>query len=201
MVCNQVLQCQYLIKLVILHSWLSLATKNPQKILNFIISDPLFNEKIYDIPIKTVPHALSQMTKIAFNLCYAIMLSHYTHQINFISQKTGFLVDDLYKLYSHLYLYHGNIDFFCLDIQQSTVNCVKELDNFFKENDCLKYRFSKKQIECIQLIRKGLTAKQAARVLGISYRTYEWYTAEIRQKLECNNQRELMFKLSNLNIR
>jgi DNA-binding CsgD family transcriptional regulator len=176
---------------------ISLSTKNSQKCLDSTISDPFFTEKVYEIHIKTVSHALSKLSGIRFNICYAIVLSHYTNNVNIISQKTGFLVDELHKLYSHLYLYGNNIDFFCLDIQQTTVDCVKNLNHFLKQSDSLKYKFSKKQRECIELIKKGLTAKQAARVLKISHRTYEWYTSEIRHKLECNNQRELIFKLSN----
>src|ERR1700722_16008956 len=150
-------------------SLLGLSSQGNQRHFDSIISDSYFTEKIYDIHIKTVSHALSKMTGIAFNICYAIVLSHYTNNVNIMSQKTGFLVDDLHRLYSHLYLYGNNIDFFCLDIQQTTVNCVKDLNNYLKQSDSLKYKFSKKQRECIELIKKGLTAKQAARVLKISH--------------------------------
>ena len=182
-------------------SVMALSSKGNQQHFDSIVNIPFFTEKIYGIHIKTVSHSLSKLSGLSFNLCYALVLSHYTNNVNVISKKTGFLVDDLNKLYSHLYLYHNNIDFFCLDIQQTTVNSVKDLNKFFKESGSLKYKFSNKQLECIGLIKKGLTAKQAARVLKISPRTFEWYTGELKQKLECNNQRELIFKLSNLNMR
>jgi DNA-binding CsgD family transcriptional regulator len=183
-----------------LTSWVSLATQNSEKDFSSIINDPFFSEKVYDIHIKTISYKLSDMTGIEFNFCYAIVLSQYTRHINSISKKTGLLVDDLKKLFGDLYLSCNEVDFSYWDIQKNSVNGLKTLFDSLEDNSYLICKFSKRQLDCINLIKKGLTVKRGAKELGISPRTYEGYAKDIRQKLNCSTQRELMFKLSNYNV-
>jgi DNA-binding CsgD family transcriptional regulator len=46
--------------------------------------------------------------------------------------------------------------------------------------------------ECLSLIAKGYTAKEVARVLGLSFRTVEEYINRIKNKLGCFSRRELI---------
>jgi len=184
----------------VLTSWISLSINNSENKLNTLMKAPGFIEHVYDMHIKTAAHTLSKVNGIEFNLCHAVVLSQYINKVEGIAEKTGFLVCDLQKLFSRLYLSYNNFDFSYLDAQQAAGLNVKGLNDYLKANGVLKCKFSKRERDCVELIKKGLTAKQAARVLGISHRTYEWYTNEIRQKLNCTNQRELVFKLSSYRI-
>ena len=183
-----------------LTSWVSLATKNSEKDFSSIIRDPFFSDKVYDIHIKTISYKLSDMTGIEFSFCYAVVLSQYTRKINEISEKTGFLVDDLKKLFGDLYISCNEIDFSFWNLEENSLNEIKNVFYSLEDNAYLACKFSKRQLDCIKLIKKGLAVKRGAKELGISPRTYEGYTKDIRQKLNCSTQRELMFKLSNYNI-
>jgi DNA-binding CsgD family transcriptional regulator len=178
-----------------LTSWISLSIQNCQNYLDSIINEPNFYEKIYDFHINVITKTLSNMTGIEFNICYAIVLSQYTNNVNLISQKTGFLTNDLYELFGNLYLFYNTLDLSRLCLFDNSVQGIKIISGFLKENYLLNHTFSKRQLDCIQLIKKGLSVKVTAKNLGISPKTYESYTREIRQKLNCSNQRELIFKL------
>lgn len=181
-------------------SWISLAVNSSDRHFNGLIYTPDFSENVYNIHIKTSAYTLSRVTGIEFNICYAMVLSQYTTRIQSISEKTGFLVCDLQRLFSRLYLSYNKYDLSYLDAQQAAGLNVKGLHDCLKADDVLKYKFSKRQRECIELLKKGLTAKQAARILGISPRTYEWYISDLKQRLNCSNQRELIFNLSQVII-
>ncbi len=53
---------------------------------------------------------------------------------------------------------------------------------------------SKRQIECIALLMKGMSAKDTARILNLSPRTIEDYLIAARNKLYCANQAELIMR-------
>lgn len=52
--------------------------------------------------------------------------------------------------------------------------------------------FSPRERSCINYLLKGKTAKEIARHLSLSYRTIEYYLANIRDKTGCRNKYELI---------
>ena len=46
--------------------------------------------------------------------------------------------------------------------------------------------------QCLKGVLKGETAKETAKVLGLSFRTVEFYLENIKRKLECHGKRELL---------
>lgn len=53
-------------------------------------------------------------------------------------------------------------------------------------------RLSKREYECINLIVQGYTAKESAKILGLSHRTIEEYIIRIKNKLGCSTRHELI---------
>lgn len=51
---------------------------------------------------------------------------------------------------------------------------------------------SKRELECVFLQLRGYSAKQTAELLGLSKRTVEYYTDNIKAKLGCINKTELL---------
>lgn len=58
-----------------------------------------------------------------------------------------------------------------------------------------KSELSPSQIECIYYIICGMTAKQIAQKMGLSYRTIEGHSKAIRDKLDCANRSEIVSKV------
>jgi len=57
-----------------------------------------------------------------------------------------------------------------------------------------KIMLSRREIECLQCLLDGLTAKDTAKLLFLSKRTVETYIANIKYKLDCRKKGEI-FKL------
>lgn len=62
-----------------------------------------------------------------------------------------------------------------------------------KENNN-NFGLSKQQIECLHHLVKGMTAKQTAKRMGLSYRTVEFYIENIKAKLSCTSRVDLIEK-------
>jgi DNA-binding CsgD family transcriptional regulator len=62
-----------------------------------------------------------------------------------------------------------------------------------------KIKFSKRENECLQYLMAGMTAKETAKELGISYRTVEEYIENMKIKTESANKYELIVKIKNFN--
>ncbi len=63
---------------------------------------------------------------------------------------------------------------------------------FFKFNSDTQVRISEQQAICLKHLAKGLSAKEMAREMGISYRTVEVYIAQLKEKLECDSSKDLI---------
>ncbi len=61
-----------------------------------------------------------------------------------------------------------------------------------------KTQLSSRETECTYYLLKGLSAKEIAKILGLSYRTVELHLINIRKKLNCNKTSTLILKLINL---
>lgn len=64
------------------------------------------------------------------------------------------------------------------------------LDSLLKEEKLL----TKRQLDCLFYLVKGMTAKQIAKKLDLSHRTIEHYIDAIKIKLKCENRRDLISK-------
>ncbi|EKD70592.1 MAG: transcription regulator protein, LuxR family [uncultured bacterium] len=61
-------------------------------------------------------------------------------------------------------------------------------------HDCFKSALSQKEIKVIELTANGKTAKEVARLLGVSFRTVESHLHNMKLKLNCINTKELIQK-------
>lgn len=50
------------------------------------------------------------------------------------------------------------------------------------------------QLECLRYLARGMTAKQIAKVLGLSNRTVEFYLENIKDKFKCESKSDLISK-------
>lgn len=57
------------------------------------------------------------------------------------------------------------------------------------ETDFLTLR----QYDCLYYLIKGMTAKEIANILGLSYRTVQDHFERIKQKFNCHRRSELIF--------
>jgi DNA-binding CsgD family transcriptional regulator len=78
----------------------------------------------------------------------------------------------------------------------------KAKKEFFKRLSITHQLHLKKQVplnaaeqECLYYYLNGFSAKEAAKVLGFSFRTIETYIANLKIKLNCHNKKELRNKL------
>lgn len=60
--------------------------------------------------------------------------------------------------------------------------------------------FTSRELECLQWIIDGLTAKQIARQMHISYRTVEAYVQSLKNKMKCHSKIQLISKVLKLLI-
>ncbi|MCW8450455.1 helix-turn-helix transcriptional regulator [Legionella quinlivanii] len=58
-------------------------------------------------------------------------------------------------------------------------------------------RLSKRELECSSALLNGMRVKEIARMLGLSVRTIEFYIQNMKNKLRCSSQIELVLKLAN----
>lgn len=179
-----------------LTAWLSLSCKSTQKYLNDLMGDPLFNQKINEIHINTVSKILSNLSGLQDYICKAIVLSNYNNKIEDISKNTGIMINDLCKIFAKLYLNDKNLDFYQVDIKSDDLKNIGEIKSLINDNKIINIKLSKRQLDCINLIKRGCTIKTGARILNISNRTFEGYTTALRQQFNCSNLRELIFKLN-----
>jgi DNA-binding CsgD family transcriptional regulator len=73
----------------------------------------------------------------------------------------------------------------------------EELEEKFSDKK-IKYKFSRRQLECISLLVKGFTAKEIADQLHLSFRTVESYIELMKKKLNCKNKTELVIRLMSI---
>lgn len=79
-----------------------------------------------------------------------------------------------------------------LEISLELINNIRSV--FFNRN----FLLSKREEDCVYYLLKGLSAKEIAQKLNISYRTVEFYIKTLKEKLECNKTSSLIVKLLDL---
>ena len=55
--------------------------------------------------------------------------------------------------------------------------------------------FTKRELETLKWLMRQCTVKQAARHMGLSHRTVEFYVKNVRSKLDCKNKHRLLKKI------
>lgn len=83
----------------------------------------------------------------------------------------------------------------CLNMSQDSVNAFQELKRFYSNTTVNGIKLSQRELECINYIYRGKTAKEIARLLNISRRTVESHISHIKAKLNCRTKAELLDKL------
>lgn len=83
------------------------------------------------------------------------------------------------------------------DWQQNTLKfaSVNIIDKFTFLASIYGYSFTRRELDCIPLLLKGLSAKQIALHLEISFRTVEVYINNLKYKTKTTNKSELIFLL------
>lgn len=90
-----------------------------------------------------------------------------------------------------------------IDISQKTRSDffkMTNIDRFFLFNQDENLYLTKREAECVTYMIDGATAKQTAKILGISFRTVESYIQQIKEKLKCSSKEELISLLIESNI-
>jgi DNA-binding CsgD family transcriptional regulator len=65
---------------------------------------------------------------------------------------------------------------------------------------CKKDNLSKRQLDCLIYLAKGMTAKETSKILNLSCRTIEYYIAILKDKLNCKSKSDLIKKALTLEI-
>jgi len=63
---------------------------------------------------------------------------------------------------------------------------------FFKHKTDIPVRLSEQQAICLKYLSNGQSAKKIARLMDISHRTVEVYIAQLKERLECNSNKDLV---------
>jgi len=82
-----------------------------------------------------------------------------------------------------------------------SIKPILKINEFLKEIQLLEknelhYHLTKREIECANLLAEGRSYKEIARAYGLSPRTVEEHSYNIRSKLGCKNKSELIALLS-----
>ena len=70
----------------------------------------------------------------------------------------------------------------------------------FRDLAPLPTALTRRQMECMQLVRNGLTSKQIARELGISPRTVDQHIAAVIELLQVNNRMAAVTRLQEIEL-
>ena len=62
-------------------------------------------------------------------------------------------------------------------------------------------KLSLREIECLSLYLNSKSAKSIANLLGLSYRTAEFYIANAKSKMSCTNKQQLVDRIIDLNLK
>jgi len=71
----------------------------------------------------------------------------------------------------------------------------KQVEMFYLGEDYPGIYFTKREVECLIHLLEGHTLVSAARVMGLSPRTVEFYVKNMRLKMGVNNKTELVKRI------
>ncbi len=69
---------------------------------------------------------------------------------------------------------------------------IKWKTGYWVIKDENRYHISNREKQCVDLLLAGYSMKVIANILGISYRTTEYYVSNTRDKLNCPNKASLV---------
>lgn len=76
------------------------------------------------------------------------------------------------------------------DFSPNELNFIDQLIENNKPKN--PFKLTPREQQCLELIVSGLSAKEIARVMNISYRTVEFHVANMKEKMGCKNKAEMI---------
>tara|TARA_R110002126_G_scaffold116140_4_gene255394 strand:+ start:8723 stop:9526 length:804 start_codon:yes stop_codon:yes gene_type:complete len=128
--------------------------------------------------------------------------SFYLDNLSFLKKFILYFREQAFKLFEHSDLIKftefKNLKY--INNQNKENNHLIKINKlYFYIGNKLKY-FTKREVDCIIYLLKGLPAKTAADKLNISKRTYDAHIENIKFKLVCNKNSEIIFIIATLGL-
>ncbi len=158
---------------------------NVQKIIMI-----LFDKK-YFVPPKPLGEHIQQILVIILKLT-SKKLFGWSH--NLIDYLNKIALSDLLDLMKQL------IVFLFTDEKLSNKFSAHTSEMVLSSTTKKKYLTPREQ-QCLDLYLRGLSAKETAKTLDVSYRTVEYYLARIKKKFNCKNLREIFYNFPTVDFK
>jgi DNA-binding CsgD family transcriptional regulator len=123
-------------------------------------------------------------------------LISFVEPITLSDNRTVFALTNKYPLRSKTNKIIGNIGLSLL----ANIEPINVLPKYTQVDISEKSVLSRRQVDCLYYLLKGLTCKQIAKQLNLSPRTVEHHVEAAKDKLGCDNRAELFAKGLNLQV-
>jgi len=97
----------------------------------------------------------------------------------------GIYVDDLLKTYRR---------------KKTEIKKHRVLKNYYLNEPFYKVYFTQRELDCLKLLKLGLTNREVGERLGLSERTIEFYIRNMREKTGCMSKVALIEKMQDVNF-
>jgi DNA-binding CsgD family transcriptional regulator len=138
-----------------------------------------------------------------FDLCWTDMAKQYKRNDDEVIIKqypktycetVSCVQKKLYQCYSYKSPLIGKTKKIIGTIGNALLVPLQDLKNHSLSNTSFEYGLSKRQLECLLYLVKGMTSKEIANVLNLSFRTVQCYLEILKDKLNCISRSELIRK-------
>jgi DNA-binding CsgD family transcriptional regulator len=123
------------------------------------------------------------------------------------------IVSSKYPLYNHHSDVVGLIGFYIYPYKNADLSFLRFIDQkwknhnenyIFKNHECtyenLIIRLTNREVQCAELLIKGLSIKRIASTLDLSHRTIEKHVEHLKNKFICSSKEQLLRKIIKSNI-
>jgi DNA-binding NarL/FixJ family response regulator len=107
---------------------------------------------------------------------------------------------DLAEIITHIRMVADGMAVFPQRLLAALLTRAEIANGHFQEADEDQPRLSKREIDVLTAMTDGLSNKEIARRLGISFHTVKFHVASILEKLEVETRTEAVFKAAQLGI-
>jgi DNA-binding NarL/FixJ family response regulator len=107
---------------------------------------------------------------------------------------------DLAEIITHIRMVADGMAVFPQQLLAALLTRAEIANGHFQEADEDQPRLSKREIDVLTAMTDGLSNKEIARRLGISFHTVKFHVASILEKLEVETRTEAVFKAAQLGI-
>lgn len=107
---------------------------------------------------------------------------------------------DLAEIITHIRMVADGMAVFPQQLLAALLTRAEIANGHFQEADEDQPRLSKREIDVLTAMTDGLSNKEIARRLGISFHTVKFHVASILEKLEVETRTEAVFKAAQLEI-